>query len=61
MLEMFNKARIRCPVVVYEEFLYAVVLERKRPKNDKKPITSQFLTLLRIFYQIFNRLHVLEC
>ena len=35
MLKKFNKPRIHCPVVVYEE-ISSFFLERKRPKNDKK-------------------------
>ena len=60
MLKRFNKARVRCRVVVYEEII-AVFLERKGPKNDKTPKISQFLTFLCNFSQIFNKRRGLEC
>ena len=47
MFQRFNKAGICCPAVVYEEIN---AMERKRPKNDKKP--KKFPHIQR-FYAIF--------
>ena len=46
MLIKFNKARIHCPVVVYEE-ISVVFLKGKTPKNDKKH--KNFLSFYAIF------------
>ena len=54
MLKRFNNARIRCPVVVYEE-INAVFLERKRPKNDKK---KQKYPDFKHCYAIFVKLSI---
>ena len=60
MLKRFNNARIGCPVVVYEE-INAVLLESKRPKNDKNPKIFLFLKFLCNFCESFDRLRGLEC
>ena len=46
MLKRLNKARFRCPVVVYDE-MNAVILGRKRPKSDKNPKIFHFSKFLR--------------
>ena len=48
MLKRFNKAQIRCPVVVYEQI--NAVLKRKTPKNAKNfPIFNVFKKFLSNF------------
>ena len=58
MLSMFNKARICCPVIVYEE-INAFFL-KKDSKMIRKTNISRFLTFLCNFCQIFDRLRGLE-
>ena len=53
MLKRFNKARIRCPVVVYEE-INAFFWKEKDPKMKKK---NNFPDLQR-FYAIFVKVSI---
>ena len=51
MLKRFNKARIRCPVVVHDE-INAVFWEEKDPRRTKTkmfPIFNVFMQLLSNF------------
>ena len=45
MLKMFNKARIRCPIVFYED-INAVFQKKNYPKDDKISKIFGFLTFL---------------
>ena len=63
LLNTFNKARTRCPIVFYEKIIAVFQIKRDQidAENDKKPEMSQFSTFLTSFCQVFNRLRGLEC
>ena len=57
MLKMFNMEHIRCPAGFYEEIIvFWLKKSQINTENDKKPKSSQFLSLLCNLYQIFDRL-----
>ena len=47
MLKTFNKARVRCPMVFYED--KAVFKTKNYPKDDKISKNFRFLTFFAIF------------
>ena len=60
MLKNFNKARIDCPVVVYQE-INAVFWIEKTQKRQKKTKNFPILNVSMKFLSIFDRLRGLEC
>ena len=54
MLKRFNKAKVRCPVVVYKE-VNVVFLERKGRKIDKKPRNFPIFRVFMHFLSEFRQ------
>ena len=59
MLERFNKTKIRCPVVVYEET--NAFFGKKDPKMTKKNKIVLIFNVFINYCQIFDRPRGLEC